>query len=121
MTEPTFVKGECPMGCGETLFLAEGGHVTCSYAACPMPNAVDSLINEKENYVHTVVFDGEGRYSIQHTLADRLQFGADLFVCPLHIYLKEYVEGHDQTPEPKGTYWARTSQTDILGWEFLPR
>lgn len=35
------VQGYCPMGCGRTLFLGEGGHVTCSWAMCPNPSAVE--------------------------------------------------------------------------------
>lgn len=34
------------MGCGETLFLAEGGHVTCSWHECPEPAAVDQWLRE---------------------------------------------------------------------------
>jgi len=38
------VKGRCPMGCGETLFLGAGGHVTCSFIDCPDPAAVDDWL-----------------------------------------------------------------------------
>lgn len=39
------VMGKCPMGClGESLFLAEGGHVTCSWIECPDPSAADRLL-----------------------------------------------------------------------------
>jgi uncharacterized protein DUF6085 len=38
------VRGECPMGCGRTLFLGEGGYVTCSYAFCPDPGAATRLL-----------------------------------------------------------------------------
>lgn len=38
------VKGRCPMGCGETLFLGSGGHVTCRYLPCPNPCAADDLL-----------------------------------------------------------------------------
>lgn len=40
------VAGRCPMGCGETLFLAVGGHVTCSYAECPRPDAAADLLEK---------------------------------------------------------------------------
>jgi hypothetical protein len=32
------------MGCGETLFIGDGGHVTCSWHACPNPGTADSLL-----------------------------------------------------------------------------
>ena len=38
------VQGECPEGCGRTLFLGEEGHVTCSYRPCPNPAAADALL-----------------------------------------------------------------------------
>jgi len=37
--EPVWIKGECPRGCGETLFVGEGGYVTCSFIDCPEPDA----------------------------------------------------------------------------------
>ena len=41
----TRVYGQCPMGCGATLFLGEGGHVTCSWHKCPEPGAADELLS----------------------------------------------------------------------------
>lgn len=41
------VSGRCPMGCGRTLFLANGDHVTCSWAACPDPSAADHMLNSE--------------------------------------------------------------------------
>lgn len=38
------VKGRCPMGCGETLFLGQGGYVTCSWRDCPEPDAASRLL-----------------------------------------------------------------------------
>jgi hypothetical protein len=39
------VRGECPMGCGRTLFLGDGGYVTCSWRYCPNPAAADELLH----------------------------------------------------------------------------
>jgi hypothetical protein len=39
------VAGECPMGCGRTLFLGSGGHVTCSLLGCPNPAAADEWLH----------------------------------------------------------------------------
>jgi hypothetical protein len=38
------VEGRCPMGCGETLFLGDGGYVTCSWHRCPDPGAAHDLL-----------------------------------------------------------------------------
>jgi hypothetical protein len=40
------VAGECPMGCGKTLFLGDGGHVTCSLIGCKNPTAADQWLTE---------------------------------------------------------------------------
>lgn len=41
------VAGYCPMGCGHTLFVGSGGHITCSWAHCPNPSAVDELLADR--------------------------------------------------------------------------
>lgn len=38
------VRAKCPMGCGEMIFVGEGGHLTCSYVDCPDPAAIDRLV-----------------------------------------------------------------------------
>lgn len=38
------VQGRCPRGCGETLFLGDGGYVTCSWVRCPEPDAASKLL-----------------------------------------------------------------------------
>lgn len=43
------VAGQCPMGCGTTLFLGEGGHVTCSFVECSNPGAADELLERDPN------------------------------------------------------------------------
>jgi len=50
------------MGCGETLFLATGGYVTCSYRPCryiptPRPGAVLTLLDDRAAD-HVVWIDG---------------------------------------------------------------
>lgn len=54
-TPPSFpdpmltVRGRCP-ACGHTgtLFLADGGWVTCSYATCPNPGAASDLLDPED-------------------------------------------------------------------------
>lgn len=38
------VRGKCPRGCGSTLFLGDGGYVTCSWFACPEPDAASTVL-----------------------------------------------------------------------------
>lgn len=46
--ELTQIRGRCPRGCGETLFIGLGGYVTCSYVNCPDPMAAHRMLNEAE-------------------------------------------------------------------------
>ena len=50
------VDGYCPMGCGPTLFLGEGGYVTCSWHACPNPSAVADLLEDRQLIVAVETF-----------------------------------------------------------------
>lgn len=40
------VEGYCPMGCGATLFVGDGGYITCSYVHCPKPEAAHNLLKQ---------------------------------------------------------------------------
>ena len=77
------VAGYCPMGCGTTLFLAEGGHITCSYQGCPNPSAVDEILAERETE-HIVTIKDE-TFTIRHPLRERIE--GQLEDCALHTYL----------------------------------
>lgn len=41
------VAGVCPNGCGTTLFLGSGGHITCSWIDCSNPAAADELLQRE--------------------------------------------------------------------------
>lgn len=69
MSDDRKVKGFCPMGCGETLFLGSGGYVTCSWVKCPRPDAAADILLERESE-HIVVL-GESTFDIQHPLRER--------------------------------------------------
>lgn len=84
MTEMVPVAGFCPMGCGKTLFLGEGGAVTCSYGDCPNPAAVDELLGNPETG-HVLVSHDEG-FTVQHPLREHL---GDLFACEVFDQLRE--------------------------------
>lgn len=41
----TDVRGRCPACHWHTLFLGDGGHITCSRLECPNPSAADELLH----------------------------------------------------------------------------
>jgi hypothetical protein len=103
----TRVRGYCPMGCGETLFLGDGGHVTCSLIGCPRQGAVDELLSERD--AGHVVRIGEETFDVQHPLRERLEGG--LFACELHAWLSSLggppvpPGRYDAAPAPNGRSW----------------
>lgn len=74
------VAGYCPMGCGQTLMLGEGGFVTCSLLACPDPSAVATILDDGETE-HVVKFE-RSTFTVRHPLRERL--GDRLMACELH-------------------------------------
>src|SRR5690606_20281477 len=48
----TDVQGRCPACGGDSLFLGEGGHVTCSRLDCPNPCAADDMLGEGAPMLH---------------------------------------------------------------------
>lgn len=106
------VAGYCPMGCGSTLFLAADGHVTCSWAHCPNPGAVDEILAERETE-HVVVL-GEYGYNVLHPLRERID-GA-LLDCTVGEWIG--AQAPADLP-PRGRYRAREPVGDTL-WERLP-
>lgn len=111
MTAYPQVVGFCPMGCGHTLFLGEGGHVTCSYGMCPRPDAVDELLADRET--EHVVRLWDDTFAVQHPLRERLDGG--LFDCQLHDGLAQ----QDGPPYEPGQYRVSEPFWDTA-WERLP-
>lgn len=68
------------MGCGETLFVGEGGLITCSLVGCPAPDAVSTILEDHQTE-HIARFS-EDAFVLQHPLRERLD-GA-LFDCQIH-------------------------------------
>lgn len=87
------------MGCGETLFVGAGGYITCSYIPCSKPDAVATILAERETE-HIVQLKAHD-FSILHPLRERL--GDELLRCDLHAYLI----GLDGPPRQPGRYRAR--------------
>jgi hypothetical protein len=77
------VAGACPRGCGETLFLAEGGHVTCALLGCPNPCAADELLHLPTE--HYVVFDEQG-WTLEHPARERID--GTMHGCSVHERLR---------------------------------
>lgn len=105
------VKGYCPMGCGQTLFLASGGHITCRLDVCPNPTAVDDILAWPE-HEHVVTFASKD-FTILHPLRERLN--NELVNCDLHAFCRHL----DGPPVEPGNYRARGSG-DKWTWERLP-
>lgn len=88
------------MGCGETLFVGEGGRITCSWKECPDPAAVDKILADEEtNHIIELREDG---YTIQHPLKERIDDG--LFACNLQSAFSKAVVLHGEVPLDLGRY-----------------
>ncbi len=101
---PAQVHGYCPMGCGETLYLAAGACVTCAHLDCPRPDAVTELLADRETE-HIVVFD-ETQFTVRHPLQERLDDA--LMECQLH----RHIAAMAGPPVKPGRYRARLVSDD---------
>lgn len=112
MTTRVKVEGLCPMGCGPTLVLGLGGHVTCSYSACPAPDRVTEILSDGEH--EHIVELGPSSFNLQHPLKER---GTDLFKCNMHARIAR--QGRPgEPPAPPGRYRVVES-ADGLSFEPL--
>ena len=107
------VQGNCPMGCGKTLFLGAGGYVTCSWIKCPNPTAVSDLLLDHSEHRHIVVL-GTAGYDIEHPIRERLN--GELFACPLHAHLK----AQDGPPWAPGRYLVHDRGNAGWSWQKAP-
>lgn len=115
------VAGYCPMGCGKTLFLADGGHITCSYLGCADPCKADELLQDMETE-HIAEFDEHG-FTVLHPLRERPEH---LFRCTVF----EDLGGLSGPPNGRpGRYRVTRHQPnassesyrgDAIGWDFTP-
>lgn len=107
----TTVQGYCPMGCGQTLFMGTGGHITCRRIDCSNPSAIDQILGDPETE-HLVDFTAAG-FSILHPLRERIEHPAqaDLWDCALH----QYIQALDGPPTAIGRYRAHA---DPGGWSW---
>jgi hypothetical protein len=98
------------MGCGPTLFLGAGGHVTCRYLECPEPTAVGDILADRETE-HVVEF-GEAAFTVRHPLRERLR--DELLQCQLHTFIADLAG----PPVRPGRYRATVRSGG--GWTFSP-
>lgn len=82
------IKGRCPMGCGDTLFIGSGGYITCSWHKCPNPSAAGDILLDHAEHRHIVRLEAFD-YSIQHPLRERLD--GELFDCPLDAFMRSLI------------------------------
>jgi hypothetical protein len=104
------IKGYCPMGCGQTLFIGKGGYITCSFIHCPDPSYVSDLLEDRQTE-HIVKFTEDG-FTVQHPLRERKN---DLMSCDLHVRLMQL----DGAPVKPGTYLFMPNATG-KPWSFKP-
>lgn len=108
------VQGRCPMGCGETLFLGEGGFITCSLDQCPRPDAASLLLEEMESD-HLADFHDDDTFTVMHPLRERLD--EKLMTCPLFLYLTNLV-GPPVTPGRYRVSYLGAGGPTGAAWEF---
>lgn len=111
---PIVVAGQCPMGCGETLYVGDDDRITCSEEFCPEPEAVHKLLDNEHIESHIVDIawydDGQDRFNanMQHPLHERVidpKTGEPvLFNCPLSAALD--AEAIRNVPAQDGRYYA---------------
>lgn len=102
------IPGYCPMGCGQTLFRASGGYVTCSYIGCANPSAVSDILEDRETE-HLVDITDAG-FIVRHPLRERM--GDDIMTCRL----TDYMHAQDGPPPKPGRY--RVYQTGQYGESY---
>lgn len=78
------IAGFCPM-CGGATLAYVGGHITCSGATCPRPDAVDLILRDRER--EHIVAIGHSGFVVRHPLRERI--GDALLNCNLHKWIAE--------------------------------
>lgn len=109
------------MGCGQTLVIGTGRHITCARAFCPNPAAADQILESGKETQHLVDLDNSG-FSILHPLRERLDDDeGGLWGCALH----SHIQSLSGPPVPPGRYRAFpvADQADGTSWiyEEVPR
>lgn len=111
------ISGNCPQGCGRTLYRTPQGIVRCSDEDCPDPDSVHKLLADDET--EHVVEIGEEHFMLQHPLREH----RDLFGCDVHQRIAALggppVEpGRWRVRVSKPDGYSESSRGDATGLEF---
>lgn len=110
------IKGFCPMGCGETLFV-ENEYITCVRRECPNKEAASQILHDKETEHIVVVYSDF--FEIRHPMRERIEGwreGGSLFDCALH----EWMKNQYGPPVGPGRYRVREQSDPVSPWFFEP-
>jgi hypothetical protein len=95
------------MGCGQTLFAASGGYVTCSLLGCPNPTAVSDILEDRETE-HLVTIDA-GSFTVRHPLRERLD--DNILTCSLGEFVAGAYTSMGALVRAGGHFRARHTKT----------
>lgn len=104
------VQGHCPACGASTLFVGDGGHLTCSRIECPSPCAADEILADQET-AHIVVLKPD-TFTVRHPLRERI--GDKLMRCPVH----ERIAALDCAPQPPGRYRVTDTCRPLTRWTW---
>lgn len=107
------VVGYCPACGAASLFLADGGYITCSRLECSRPTAADELLADRETD-HVVVLR-ERDFTVRHPLRERLD--DELLTCDVH----ERIKALSGPPAKPGTYRVTVLPGGSWMWEEASR
>ena len=107
------VSGYCP-ACGTaSLFLGDGGYVTCSWIDCPNPDAATTILADGRETEHIVIFEAAS-FTVLHPLRERIDDA--VLTCPLGASLAARVG----PPPAPGRYRAIDIDRDgSWYWELI--
>ncbi|MCI3246350.1 DUF6085 family protein [Streptomyces spinosisporus] len=98
------VKGRCPACRGASLFLGNGGYVTCSRLDCPNPSAADDLLHgEAPGPAATEATGATDRETTTRVFAALHQSAERDVSCVITLYERWVKAG----PPPLGTLMSR--------------
>lgn len=112
------VQGHCPACGGRSLFLGDGGYITCANIECPVPSAASDVLADGETR-HVVRLDASV-FTVRHPLHERI--GDRMLGCSLHTYLAglggppRKPGRYRVTPQPAGP----SARWDLAVWEAVP-
>lgn len=109
------VQGNCPWGCGETLFLSGHGVIECVRPECVAPVASTAILWERETE-HVVTFGSDG-YQAKHPLRERV--GDALLGCDIGEGVQQMLRtAGEEGKRPNGRFRIMKSPVGPGGWAW---